>query len=205
MGKRWVSALLVAGACAVGLLWTWLIAFATDAGVEADQRLYVKIAAGRTAEAVGLAWDAKRLGDPGVFIVLVVCVMAVPLLRRRWVLAAVVAALIVGANLSTQVLQELTLGHRHVLLLPRAQWPSGHTTAVVSAALGLLLGAPPGLRWPIAVLTVAVALAVGWAVILLGSHLPSDVAGAVFVCGIWASLAVAALQWRRTGSRAAVA
>ena len=95
----------------------------------------------RTQQGFELATKTTRLADPGIFLLLVACVLAVPLVRRRWALAAAVAALVLGANVTTQVLQELTYGHRHVLLMPRAYWPSGHTTAMVSLVLGLLLGA----------------------------------------------------------------
>jgi membrane-associated phospholipid phosphatase len=203
VGSRWLSALLAAGACALGLFWTWLVAFETHAGVSGDQRIYTEIAIRRTTQGFELATKTTRLADPGIFLLLVACVLAVPLLRRRWALAAAAAALVLGANLTTQALQDLTYGHRHVLLMPRAYWPSGHTTAMVSLALGLLLGAPRVLRWPAATVAVAGTLAMGWAVIVLGTHLPSDVAGAVFVCGMWAALVLAVLLWRADRVRAA--
>ena len=119
--------------------------------------------------------------------------LAIPLARRRWLPLAAAVAVIVGANVTTQVLQEQTYGDRHVLLMPRAYWPSGHTTAVVSVALALLLGVPKPLR-PLAAAAVVVAAGVmGWAVVVVATHLPSDVVAAVFVCGVWASLAVAGL------------
>jgi len=47
---------------------------------------------------------------------------------------------------------------------------------------------------PFAAAAVVIAAAVmGWAVVVRATHLPSDVVAAVFVCGIWASLAVAGL------------
>ena len=194
MGGRWVSALLAAAGCAIGLFWTWLIAFGTDAGVRADQRIYIELAERRPTWGAEFALDATRLGDPRWFLVLVCLALAIPLVRRRWLPAAAAAVVIVGANVTTQVLQELTYGDRHVLLMPRAYWPSGHTTAVVSVALALLLGVPKPLR-PLAAAAVVVAAGVmGWAVVVVASHLPSDVIAAVFVCGIWASLAVAGLD-----------
>ncbi|HEX5782181.1 MAG TPA: hypothetical protein VFX80_09670, partial [Solirubrobacteraceae bacterium] len=141
MGSRWFSALLVATACAIGLLWTWAIAF-TDAGVRLDQRIYVELAQRRPAGGADFAVAVTHLGEPRWFLALVAGALAIPLVRRRWALAAAVAVLIVGANVTTQILQELTIGHRHVLLMPRAYWPSGHTTAAVSVALALVIGVP---------------------------------------------------------------
>jgi membrane-associated phospholipid phosphatase len=193
VGRRWVSALLGALACAVGLLWTWLLAFGTDAGVRLDQRIYIELAERRPAWGTQFALDATRLGDPAWFLVLVCIALAIPLVRRRWSAAAAGAVVIIGANLTTQLLQELTFGDRHVLLMPRAYWPSGHATAMVSVAFALLLGVPGPLR-PVAALAAVVAAAVmGWAVVVVASHLPSDVVAAVLVCGIWMSPAVGGL------------
>jgi membrane-associated phospholipid phosphatase len=203
VGSRWLSALLAAGACAVGLFWTWLLAFETDLGVRADERIYVAVALRRTPRAAELASHTARLGDPSVYLLLVACVLAIPLLRHRWVLAASGAVLLAGANLTTQVLQELTYGDRHVLLVPGAYWPSGHTTAMVSLVLALVLGVPRSARFPAALVAIVAAIAMGWAVIVLSSHLPSDVVGAAFVCGIWAALVLAALLWREDRFRAA--
>jgi membrane-associated phospholipid phosphatase len=195
VGSRRLSALLVAGACALGLLCTWLIAFGTDAGLRLDQRIYDAVAARRTAQAAGLATHIRQLADPGGFLVLVAVVLAVPVLRRRWLLVAAVAAVVMGANATTQVLQELTYGGRHVVSIPRAYWPSGHTTAIVSLALGLLISVPRPARIPVGLFAVAAAVAMGWAVTVLGSHLPSDIVGAVFVCGMWAAAVQAGMLW----------
>ena len=193
MGSRWLSALLVAAACAIGLLWTWLVAFGTDAGARLDQRIYVELAQRRPAGGAQFAVDVTHLGDPRPVLVIVAAVLAIPLVRRRWAVAAAVAILIAGANVTTQLLQELTIGHRHVLLMPRAYWPSGHTTAAVSVALALVIGVPRSLRLPAAVLAVVATAVMGWALVVMATHLPSDVLAAVFVCGVWASLVVAGL------------
>ena len=74
--------------------------------------------------------------------------------------------------------------------MPRAYWPSGHMTAIVSVALALLLGVPKPFR-PVAAMAAVVAAAVMGG-LLSGSTFRAMIA-AVFVCGIWASLAVAGL------------
>jgi membrane-associated phospholipid phosphatase len=193
VGSRGLSALLVAGASVLGLFWTWLVAFHTDAGARADQRIVLELAERRPPEVARFAVDVARLADPGPYLILVALVLAVPLVQRRWLVAAAVAVLIAAANLTTQLLQELTYGDRHVLLMPRAYWPSGHTTAIASVGLGLLLVVPRRLRVPAAGLAVIATAVIGWAMIVLGAHLPSDVVAAVFVCGTWASLVVRGL------------
>ncbi len=72
-------------------------------------------------------------------------------------------------------------------------YPSGHTTAALSAGFGLWLITPP--RWRLwAGLAAAVyGLAVAAGVVLAGWHFISDVLGASLVVGFWACLALAGL------------
>ena len=202
MGSRARSALIAAAACAGGLLGTWLLAFRTSAGAHVDQRIYAAVVSRRTPVRVELADRTAHLADPGTFVLLAAGVLALPLLRRRWTTAAVVAAMLTGANLTTQALQELTAGQRDVFALP-LNWPSGHTTAAASLAFGLLLGAPRALRLPVAIVAGALTITMGWAVVVRTTHLPSDVVAAVLVCGIWAALAEAVLARRSGRVRAA--
>ena len=170
MGSRWVSALLAAAGCAIGLFWTWLIAFETDTGVLEDMRVFAQVVLHQTPWMRDVAGVAKGSADPQWFLVLVAGTLAVSLARGRWAVAVAVAVLIVGANATTQILQSVTTGTRVVPVIPYAQWPSGATvTAVVATAV------------------------IGWAVVARHTHLPSDVLGAVFVSGFWASLVLAAL------------
>jgi hypothetical protein len=73
-------------------------------------------------------------------------------------------------------------------------FPSGHTTAVMSLSLALIIVSPARLRS----LTVAVAgllaVATVFSLLLLGSHYPSDIVGGLLVSTTWACLATAALR-----------
>ena len=73
-------------------------------------------------------------------------------------------------------------------------WPSGHSTAAMTLALCAVLVAPPALRAATALLGGAFAVGVGYAVLVLGWHFPSDVLGGFLVAGLWTSLAVAVLH-----------
>ena len=137
--------------------------------------------------------QVKRLADARSFVILSLAVVAVPLLRRRWRTAAAVVALIVASNLTAQVLQSVTADSRFAIALPYAQWPSGHVTATVSIAVGLVLGVPRPARGYALVAATALTFVMGWVVAAGRMHLPSDVFGAVFLTGAWAGLIVAAL------------
>ena len=56
-------------------------------------------------------------------------------------------------------------------------WPSGHSTAAMTLALCAILVAPPVLRTAAAILGGAFAVGVGYALLVLGWHYPSDVLG----------------------------
>jgi membrane-associated phospholipid phosphatase len=117
--------------------------------------------------------------------------------NRPWHLIAA-GAVILFANVTTQVLK-LVMAH------PRLQgalgvsypieihYPSGHTTAALSAGFGLWLITPPRWRVWAGLAGAAYGLAVAAGVVIAGWHFVSDVIGAVLVVGFWACLAMAAL------------
>ncbi|MDQ5895558.1 MAG: hypothetical protein QG596_1819, partial [Actinomycetota bacterium] len=102
------------------------------------------------------------------------------------------------ANVTTQALK-LVMAH------PRLQgalgvsypieihYPSGHTTAALSAGFGLWLITPPKWRLWAGLAGAAYGLAVAAGVVIAGWHFVSDVIGAAFVVSFWACLAMAAM------------
>jgi membrane-associated phospholipid phosphatase len=127
------------------------------------------------------------------------------LLRRRWLMAVVVPAILIGANVTTQLLKPALADPRAIdlggaqLIYP-GSWPSGHATVSMSIALCLVLVVGPRLRPLAAVLGAAYAIAVGYALVVLGYHLPSDVLGGYLVaatCTLVGAAALAALEARR--------
>jgi membrane-associated phospholipid phosphatase len=101
------------------------------------------------------------------------------------------------APLTAETLKPL-LAHPHALVggswVAAASWPSGHATAATALALCAVLVAPQGLRPTIAVLGAIFAASVGFSLLLLAWHLPSDVVGGYLVGTLWAALAVAGLR-----------
>lgn len=120
--------------------------------------------------------------------------MLVALVRRRWVLALQVGALVVGANVTTQLLKHQLLERPD--LLPG--WngpntlPSGHTTVAASVSAALLIATPRGWRPAVAVGGVVYTAATGVSTLVGQWHRPSDVVAALLVVLAWGA-AVCAL------------
>jgi len=114
-------------------------------------------------------------------------IMAVALARGRWHLAIGAGAVIVGANVTTQVFKEL-LHRPHLVSNPLISFntlPSGHSTVAASLVAALVLVVPVRYRPLAATLgglyaggIAAMTLAAGW-------HRPSDAVSAFAVVGMW--------------------
>jgi membrane-associated phospholipid phosphatase len=133
-------------------------------------------------------------------------IATIAVLRRRPASAIAAGVLIVGANITTQVLKKVLgssdpLGSEGVRAGIGA-YPSGHATVALSLALALVIVAPPALRGVTAVAGTLYASGVGIAVVALGWHYPSDVLGGFAVCAAWAA-AAAVGAWAFSGRRQA--
>lgn len=138
-----------------------------------------------------------RLLEPGVFILWGIAMVAVAIARERPRTATAVVLVLAIAPLSAHVLKPL-LAHSHDQIgyvhIGPASWPSGHSTAAAALAMCAVLVSPPRLRPLVAVLGTLFWLAIGFSLLMLGWHMPSDVLGGYFVAGLWTALAVAALR-----------
>ncbi len=136
-----------------------------------------------------LAARVARLADPGAMALISAGIVGVALARRRPRLGFTVIGVIVGANVTTQALKRLTAEPRTVASLAvqvaPESWPSGHATAAMAAALCLIAVSPGRLRAPAAVGGGGLALGVGYSVLLLGWHFPSDVLAGFCVAAVW--------------------
>lgn len=185
--------------CAALVVGTWWAAVRTVRGQRLDALSYrgSSIGAWRVADQ---AWRLLgHVSTPTLAIVLV-AIMLVALLRKQWWLSLEAAAVIGGANLTTQLLKNVVFD-RPVLIdwAGGAAWnslPSGHTTAAASAAVAGLLVVPRLLRPVIAVLGALVATVFGYSTIVGQWHRPADVVAAVFVVLAWALLALAVARAR---------
>jgi len=106
------------------------------------------------------------------------------------------AGAMLGAEVSAQLLKPLLAMQRDVPFLAPAAWPSGHTTAVMGFALALAIVAPPRARpYAVAAGALLTVFTVN-ALLMVGSHYPSDVLGGLLLASAWGSAAVLALGER---------
>jgi membrane-associated phospholipid phosphatase len=121
----------------------------------------------------------------------------VALIRRRILLALTATALVVAANIVTQVLKNVTVRPDLGVDLERVaagnSFPSGHTTVAASLAVALVLVLPAQVRAWGAFLGVGYAALAGVATMSAGWHRPSDAVGSLLVVGVCAAVAGALL------------
>jgi membrane-associated phospholipid phosphatase len=195
--------------CAAGLILTWVVA----ALVPASQARDAAALDGFThlTRLGAVAYRVAELADPQSCLLLGAVLIGVALLRGRPRVAAAVPLVLLGSALTSELLKPL-VAHAHATTIglrdiPAASWPSGHATAAMALALCAVIVAPRPLR-PIAALLGAVfATAVGFSLLILARHMPSDVVGGYLVAALWISIALATLRradlrWPvRTGRR----
>jgi membrane-associated phospholipid phosphatase len=186
----------------------WLLATAAAqvAAFEVVRRGFVGTARGQLLDTAAL--DANTIGRRhieglvdlmlGTVTVLsvataVVAIGFIALARGRVALAAAATVLVVGANLTTQVLKETVTRPDFGVDLERAvagnSLPSGHTTVAASVVVALVLVLPTRMRGVAAVLGAGFAGLAGTATISADWHRPSDSVTALLVVGAWAAVA----------------
>src|SRR5690554_152350 len=178
------------GALAVWL--TWRVFVTTAEGQRVDQAAMDGAQFGRN-RLWQIAEPLLEIVSIPALAVVVLVAMTMAVLRRRWMLALQVAVLVVGANITTQLLKnalfyypdlDVTYFHRNSL-------PSGHTTAAASVAAAAVLVVPPRARPWVAALGAAYAGATGVSTLVGQWHRPSDVVAAMFVVLAWSGIAIA--------------
>jgi membrane-associated phospholipid phosphatase len=140
-----------------------------------------------------------HLADPLPYVVAGAALIGWALKRGLPQRAGAVAVLLVVTGACTQALKHLLAQPRFEAWLGtnqigEASWPSGHSTAAMTLALCAVLVAPAALRPAVAVLGGALAAGIGYAVLVLAWHFPSDVLGGFLMAGTWTAFAVAALR-----------
>lgn len=140
------------------------------------------------------------LCDPSHFVYLALLPVAVALARRRAYEACAACVMLVGAGAAALLLKHL-LPQPQVAsfpdiasLVPYPRFPSGHATAAMSLVLALVFVAPARLRPVVAGLGAVFAAAVGYSLLAIGSHFPSDVFGGFLVAAAWCLLTLGMLR-----------
>ncbi len=200
MPRRATFALLGALAGIALLFLTWVLAFHVRLFEHADQSIFNGFAGFQHRPRVGaLANFIAHLCDPNPYVYFAAVPILVALARGRRRVALVIAAILLGANVTTHLLKPLLAEPRPAWLVPgslrisAASWPSGHATAVMSLALVSVIAAPARLRPFVAAIGALFAVAVSYSFLTLGWHYPSDVFGGFLVAATWTLLGVAAV------------
>ncbi|KQR11903.1 phosphoesterase PA-phosphatase [Cellulomonas sp. Leaf334] len=182
----------VAALSFAGVFLLWRVFVDTLAGQQVENAAFQGALYGQTQ-----LWRvAERVLDVvsvGFIVAVLLAAMLIAVLRRRWSLAAQVAVLMIGANLTTQVLKKWVL-YRPDLGVEASYGntlPSGHTTAAASVSAALLLVVPPRARPWAAVLGAGYTTATGISTLIGQWHRPSDVVAAVLVVLAWTAIACA--------------
>lgn len=191
-------ALLAALGCLLTLLAVWAVAFLAPFGHRLDDATLMGFVDLHSPWIDRIARNVGRLADPQPFIVAGAAMVAVALARGRPRTAAVVPLILLGANLTTQVLKPALADPRISTAvtdvhIQAASWPSGHATGAMSLALCAVLVASPRLRPLVAALGGIFAVAVGYATLVLAWHFPSDVLAGFLVATLWTALGIAGL------------
>ncbi len=144
-----------------------------------------------------LTGDFIGLFNPGSFALLSGSLVVAALVAKRYRPAAAAFTVMLGAGVTTQILKPLLAVQREYpafhFMGPEA-YPSGHTTAVMSLALALVIVAPSRWRGVAAAAGGLLTVAVVFSILVHAGHYPSDIIGGFLVAGGWAYLASAALS-----------
>ncbi|HEY1538425.1 MAG TPA: phosphatase PAP2 family protein [Solirubrobacteraceae bacterium] len=199
MTRRPLVLLGLACATAAGAFAVWLATFHVPGAGRLDDRALQTFTSAAPPRLTPSIHGVADLANPAPFVVIGLALLLVALARRRWLMAAAVPLILLAANLTTQQLKpsladlrvvDLRAGNATYL----GSWPSGHSTASMSLALCLVLVAGPRMRPLAALIGAGYAIAVGYSLVVLGYHLPSDVFGGYLVAATFTLLGAAALS-----------
>ena len=184
--RRWARVFLALTAVGAFIALT-IAALYRPAGQAVDQFTFEVIASHTRVGALAQWFEVERHALV-VLIVGTLLAMAVAAARHRFALAARVGVLVVGANVSTQILKNWLLRRPYLGVgydLPNS-FPSGHATALLSLAFALTIVTAQRFR-ALTATVLAVVAAIGSLVIVAsGWHRPSDLLGALAVVMVWA-------------------
>lgn len=180
-------------AAALGIWLVWWAMVTTWPGQRVEERVFVT--ADRFQDVVNhLVEPVLLLGSPPWLVTGFLVACGIGLLRRRLTAAILAAVVVLGSNLTTQVIKDGVF-HRTGLV---GEWnrdintlPSGHVTVVAAAWAALLLVVPRSWRPATALAGAAATCAMSLATIADRWHRPSDVVAAVLVVVAWTALVCA--------------
>ncbi|GGL17397.1 phosphatase PAP2 family protein [Mangrovihabitans endophyticus] len=186
-----------------------LVMLAAAAGVAGIYRVFVGTSLGQTVDTIALRGAdvshpkitevlSRTLNGTTLVSLVLVCLAAagIGVVRKRVDLAIGAAMLVIGANLTSQVLKtRLPRPDLDGFPAPNS-FPSGHTTAAASVAFALVLVLPHAIRGTVALAGAAYVTVIAVATVWAEWHRPSDTVAALLVALSWGALASAVLRLR---------
>jgi membrane-associated phospholipid phosphatase len=176
--------LIYAAGCVAVAGVVYAFAFHTARGLRWDAEILQAAMGGRDRPTVQAASETLiNTISIGSLVLLGGALVVIALLLRRGRAAVAAGLVIAGANATTQILKPLIGHHR---------FPSGHATVAMSLAVATVLVATPGWKLLAGLVGAAYAAGIGVALVIEGSHFPSEVAVGYLVAGAWAGALAAA-------------
>jgi membrane-associated phospholipid phosphatase len=194
--RVWRRAWVVGLTCVVGLTAVYLVAVWTAPGQRfEDAVLRAADAVGGTTEETGALNTLDAVTVPSV-VAVVLLVLLVGVLRRRFFLGFLSVGMIAASIATTEVIQRFA--QRPVLLAhgyrrEDQSFPSGHATVAMALMCALVMMAPYRFRGTAVFLTSLWAAGVGVATVTASWHRPSDTIGADLIVVGYACAAIAVL------------
>jgi membrane-associated phospholipid phosphatase len=135
--------------------------------------------------------------EPLLVVIWGAALVLVALARSKPRVAIAVATVMSLAPLTAETLKPV-LAHRHDsvdgTVIGPASWPSGHSTAALSVVLCAVLVAPKRWRPAVAAAGALYAAVIGFVLLVLAWHMPSDVLGGYLLATLWMALALAGVR-----------
>jgi len=199
------------------LLAPLLVAALATAGVVAIYRVFIRTITGQAIDTGALNGAdvghakvvellSRTLNGTTLVSLVLVCLAAatIGVVRRRIDLAIGAAAVVLGANLTSQLLK--THLHRPNLdgFPAPNSFPSGHTTAAASVAFALVLALPQAVRGMVALIGAGYVTVIAVATVWAEWHRPSDTVAGLLVVLAWGGLVAAVLRAYRLRTPAVI-
>jgi len=183
------ACLVLAVVAAVALHVVWYAFVNTATGQAIDRAAFE----GALVHQTGL-WEWGRrvleIVSNSLIVVGAIAAVIIAVLRRRAWLAIQALTVIVGANVTTQLIKNWYPRPRLLTgWTGQNSLPSGHTTVVAAASVALLLTVPRRWRIPMAVAGSIWTLITGLSTLIGRWHRPADVVAALLVTCFWGALA----------------
>ena len=187
-------------ACTAGLVVVALLAYDVAFAQRVDASVLTRLVVERGSGRESLASFLTFFGDLPALLVMTALACGIGWARRLPRNAVAALVVVAGANLTTQALK-VALSHpraRELLGAENVTWdgfPSGHVTAVASIAIAFAFVVPARLLPAVAAIGTCFVIAMGWSVLALYWHYPSDVAGGILVAGSWGFAVLASMRF----------